>query len=113
MPPHAKEPADMSKDEWQWLPGASFVQMETGFNCTPIFHGDVIKLFMRSTLNDHNANVSANLRDGETVAIVMPFDKSDVAKRTVIFVTARVIHRAGDEIARVPEAGAPKLGMLR
>ncbi len=92
----AKKPADMSDADEQWLPGLAMVRMDTSFTCMPIFHGDLIKLFTRSTLNDRNSNVSANLRDGEGIAIVMPFDKSDTTNRTVIFVTARIIRRAGD-----------------
>ena len=94
---------DMPEADRQWLPGLSFVQMETGFSCTPIFHGDLIMLFTRSTLNDRNANVSANVRDGETFAVAMPADKSDAANRTVIFITARILRRAGDEVAQTPQ----------
>lgn len=99
----------------QWLPGASFVQMETGFTCTPIFHDDVINLSTRSTLNDRSANVNVNVRDGESIAIIMPFDKSNVTQRTVIFVTARVIHRAGDEPAQAPQAatGTARMGFIQ
>ena len=110
LSPDIKKWADTTESEKQWLPGISSVQMQTGFNCTPIFHGDVIKLFMRPTLNDRSANVSANLRDGETLAIVMPTDESDMINRTVIFVTARIVRRAGD--APAPQAGAIKLGMI-
>ena len=97
LSPAVEKFAEMSRDESQWLPGISTVQLETGLNCTPILHGDSIKLFTRCTLNDHSANVSANLRDGETIAIVMPYDKSDLTDRTVILVTARIVPRAGDE----------------
>ena len=109
----AKKFAGMSPDELQWLPGVSMVQIETGFNCTPIFHGDSIKLLTQSTLNDRSVNVSANLRDGETFAILMPADKSNVTDRIVVLVTARVVRRAGDEIAAGPKAGTIKLGSMR
>lgn len=91
----AKNPADMSDADEPWLPGLAMVRMDTGLTCMPIFHGDLIKLFTRSTLNDRSANVSANLRDGESIAIVMPFEKSDTNNRTVIFVTAHIVRRAG------------------
>ena len=118
LSPDIKKWADMMESEKQWLPGISSVQMQTGFSCTPVFHGDVIKLLMRPTLDARSANVTANLRDGETIAIVMAADKSDTLNRTVIFVTARVIRRAGDETARATKAvatqpGATQLGFIR
>ncbi len=114
----AKKFADLSSDELQWLPGVSMVQMETGFNCTPVFHGDSIKLFTQSTLNDRSANVSANIRDGETFAVLMPADKSNVTDRIVIFVTARVVRRLTYEDAVAAQAvaaqaGATQLGFMR
>lgn len=105
-----KDQLDVRK---QWAPGISFVEVETGLTCTPVLQGDLIKLFTRSTLNDRSVNVNATLRDGETIAIAMPADKSDAASRTVIFLTARIVRRAGDEIARAPESGTTKLGMIR
>lgn len=118
LSPDIEKWADMTDSERQWLPGISTVKMETGFNCTPIFHGDVIKLFMRPTLNDRSANVNANLHDGDTIAIAMHADKSEMINRTVVFVTARVVRRAGDEAAQAPKTvatqqGATQLGFIR
>lgn len=108
-----EKPTDLSEAEKQWLPGFSALQIETGLNCTPILRGDLIKLFTRATLNNRSANVNTTLRDGETIAIAMPAEKSDTANRTVIFLSVRLVRRAGDETARAPEAGATKLGMIR
>lgn len=64
---------------------------------------------MSLTLN----NVTANMRDGQTIAISMPVNKAELDHHLVIFVTTRVIRRAGDEVAQVPQAGAIKPAMTQ
>lgn len=108
LSPQAKKSANALEASKQWTPDTSVFLVETGLNCTPVLQGDLIKLFARATLNNRSVNGNTTLRDGETIAIAMPADKSDAAKtRTVIFLTARIIRGAGDE------TGAAKLGMLR
>lgn len=113
LSPLDKKTADVTEPDMLWLPGLSTVQIETGLNCTPVFHGDLIKLFARMTLNNIDVNVTANMRDGETVAIAMPAKKSDADKRTVIFLTARTVRRASDERALAAKASAKKIGVIR
>lgn len=103
LSPLAKKWGDIPEAERPWQPGLTTVQLRTGFNCTPIFHGDLIKLLMSPTLDNVSANVTANMRDGQTIAISMPVDKSNLDRHLVIFVTTRVIRRAGDEVAQTPQ----------
>ena len=103
LSPLTKKSVDGEAARKQWLPGFATIQLETGLSVTPLFQGDLVKLFTLATLDNRSANVTATLRDGDTVAIAMPADKSKGADRLVIFVTARILRRAGDEIAQAPK----------
>ena len=87
--------------------GLAFVESRIGMRATPVLHGAVAALDFEVEIEGQVARARANLRDGQTLALLLPRPKSAAYAR-VVFVTARIVRRTGEDVPMprpVPVAG--------
>ena len=87
----------LAKQDKNWRPGLTSILVEDGIVCTPIVRGDWVTLSMKATLQGRILQFVTTMKDGQTLAILAAPNQTD--KRLVVFVTSRIVRRAGDTVA--------------
>ena len=76
--------------------GIAFSTSETGIVCTPLVYKDLIQLDLKASLAPRALHLMTTVKDGQTLAVEFPAENANSETATVLFVTARIIRRAGD-----------------
>ena len=76
--------------------GLVLTTTETGIVCTPLIHKDLIQLDLEASLENRLLNQTTTFKDGQTLAMQFPAENANSETATVLFVTARIIRRAGE-----------------
>ncbi len=99
LPPQPGSPEKPMDSDPLWSPRLSLTHVETGLTCTPVVRDDIVKLAVNFMVNGRSINIQTNVRDGQSIAVLVPTEKP-AADRTLIFLNARIIRRAGQDAAK-------------
>ena len=76
--------------------GSVLTTTETGITCTPMVYKDLIQLDLEAFLPSRVLHLTTPVKDGESLAVEFPTEDANSETATVLFVTARIIRRAGE-----------------
>ena len=76
--------------------GSVLTTTETGITCTPMVYKDLIQLDLEAFLPSRVLHLTTPVKDGESLAVEFPTEDANSETATVLFITARIIRRAGE-----------------
>ncbi len=88
--------SDEAKESGILPEGITFTTTETGIVCTPLVYKDLIQLDLKASLENRQLNLTTTVKDEQTLAVEFPAENANSETATVLFITARIIRRAGD-----------------
>ena len=99
--PKTKEMASPADDvnKETFPEGLAFVNGQTGLTVGPLLHGDALSLNFNITLDSSVTQAATTLRDGQTLAVRLPYANPATGWPRVALIKAHIINHAGDAVA--------------
>ena len=76
--------------------GSVLTTTATGITCTPMIYKDLIQLDLEASLPSRVLHLKTTVKNGQTLTVEFPTEDANSETATVLFITARIIRRAGD-----------------